>query len=78
VTIDFANIYKISLPPNQEFNKRFGDWGYAYHGTKGQFVGSILTSGLRGGQGCFCGGEKAVYMTPSIEYAAHPRYGCVE
>ena len=47
-----------------------------YHGTKGRFASSILRTGFRAGSvGCFReGDEQTVYLSPSINYAAHPRY----
>ena len=60
----------------QEFNAKCGNWYLAYHGTAGQHASSILASGLRvSTEGCFY--EKGVArlsLSPSIEYAAHPRY----
>lgn len=65
---------------DEDFESQFDDWGYLYHGTNSKYVGSILTSGLRGSRGlCYCGqDDHAVYMSPSIEYCGHPRYGCIE
>jgi len=50
-------------------------WSIAYHGTKFKCGLSILLSGLASstGDGCAAHGE-GVYMSPSIIYAAHPRY----
>ena len=60
----------------QEFDSKWADWHIAYHGTQGQFATSILTSGLKvSTQGCFYEeGIPRVYVSPSIEYSAHPRY----
>ena len=57
---------------------RYGLWPVAYHGTKSNAVNSILEQNFRPSEiGCFlnelCGME-ALYLTPSIEYAGHPRY----
>ena len=55
----------------------------AYHGTKSKFVTSTLTQGLRSStptaeKVCcyleYLGAAAALYLSPSIEYAAHPRY----
>ena len=55
----------------------------AYHGTKSNFVTSILTQGFCSStptaeKVCcfleFLGASAALYLSPSIEYAAHPRY----
>lgn len=72
--------FALNVCPDEEFEARYNGWGYLYHGTKGRFVGSILTSGFRASQGlCFCGKEDfAVYMSPSVEYCSHPRYGSIE
>lgn len=59
-----------------EFDSKWGSWHIAYHGTAGENAAKILTSGLRvSTQGCFYGdGQPRVYVSPSIEYCAHPRY----
>lgn len=60
----------------QEFDKKWGHWYLAYHGTQGEYAASILSSGLRiSTTGCFYQkGRPRVYVSPSIEYCAHPRY----
>ena len=59
-----------------EFDAQWGTWNVAYHGTRGEFATNILTSGLRISlHGCFYEeGLPRVYVSPSIEYCAHPRY----
>ena len=59
-----------------EFDSKWGKWHVAYHGTRGQNASNILTSGLRvSTAGCFYEeGTPRVYVSPSIEYSAHPRY----
>jgi alpha-kinase len=72
--------FSLNVCSDEDFESQFAGWGYLYHGTNSKFVGSILTSGLRASRGlCYCGqDDHAVYMSPSIEYCGHPRYGCVE
>ena len=59
-----------------DFDAKWGTWHVAYHGTAGQNASNILTSGLRvSNEGCFYEeGVSRVYVSPSIEYSAHPRY----
>lgn len=61
---------------DKEFDARWGSWYLAYHGTRGENASKILTSGLKvSTTGCFYNdGEPRVYVSPSIEYCAHPRY----
>lgn len=61
---------------DQAFNARWGSWHIGYHGTRGSVAPIILISGLRTSvKGCFeIKGRTSVYLSPSIEYAAHPRY----
>jgi hypothetical protein len=60
----------------KEFDARWGTWYVAYHGTRSENASKILTSGLRvSSNGCFFEvGVPRVYVSPSIEYCAHPRY----
>ena len=60
----------------KEFDKKWGNWYVAYHGTQGEFAASILSSGLRVSiPECYYEqGRPRVYLSPSIEYCAHPRY----
>eukprot|EP00854_Cymbomonas_tetramitiformis_P004921 gene4921-6003_t len=73
--------FSLNVCADHEFDQRYDHWGYVYHGTKSKHVGSILTSGIRGSATgmCYCGkDESAVYTSPSIEYAGHPRYARVD
>jgi hypothetical protein len=60
----------------KDFDARWGDWYIAYHGTRDANASKILTSGLKvSTTGCFYDdGVPRVYVSPSIEYCAHPRY----
>lgn len=40
---------------HRNFDDKYGNWAIMYHGTKGKLVGSILSSGFRAHDGCFCG-----------------------
>ena len=69
--------YCLNLGMTQdEFDEEVGDWPIVYHGTDPSNVSLILKQGMRPSDyGCFLQkGERAVYLTPSIEYAGHPRY----
>ncbi|CAF1352544.1 unnamed protein product [Rotaria sordida] len=57
----------------EEFDQRYGDYHVAYHGTKSAVAPDILNNGLRGSEGCYREGLN-IYLSPSIEYSAHPRY----
>ncbi|CAF3344531.1 unnamed protein product [Rotaria sp. Silwood2] len=57
----------------EEFDQRYSDYHVAYHGTKSAVASDILNNGLRGSTGCYREGLN-IYLSPSIEYAAHPRY----
>eukprot|EP00930_Biecheleria_cincta_P059787 TRINITY_DN45511_c0_g1_i1.p1 TRINITY_DN45511_c0_g1~~TRINITY_DN45511_c0_g1_i1.p1 ORF type:complete len:484 (+),score=73.16 TRINITY_DN45511_c0_g1_i1:106-1557(+) len=59
----------------------YKDWCIAYHGSKSQHVTSILAQGLQNPQrarqvshGQVGGTGRTIYLSPSIEYAAHPIY----
>jgi hypothetical protein len=67
--------YALKVADNkEEFDDRWGKWHIAYHGTKGELVGAILESGLKvSTKGCYLK-RPSVYVSPSIEYCAHPRY----
>jgi hypothetical protein len=73
--------YSIMVAPTaEEFDKRYGGWAVAYHGTKNYVAMSMLLNGLISSKsGCGISGsfEKAIYVSPSITYAAHPRYSRV-
>jgi hypothetical protein len=60
----------------KEFDSKWAGWPVAYHGTRGENASKILTSGLKvSTTGCFyAAGDPRVYVSPSIEYSAHPRY----
>ncbi|CAM2729518.1 unnamed protein product, partial [Rotaria socialis] len=67
--------FGIKVAENEnEFERKWGHWYVAYHGTKSNFADLILSSGLKTGPGCWAAGETVVYVSPSIEYCAHPRY----
>ncbi|CAF0921487.1 unnamed protein product [Didymodactylos carnosus] len=58
----------------EEFDQKWGDWYIAYHGTKSKVASDILNSGLRVSQGGCWTIRPCIYLSPSIEYCAHPRY----
>ncbi|CAF1207748.1 unnamed protein product [Adineta steineri] len=60
----------------KEFDAKWGNWNTTYHGTSGEFASSIITSGLKVRmRGCYYAkGIPRVYVSPSIEYSAHPRH----
>ncbi|CAF1094550.1 unnamed protein product [Didymodactylos carnosus] len=60
-----------------EFDERWGQWCIAYHGTEDTNAAPILNSGLRANHGIHGTLGKCVYVSPSIEYSAHPRYAKV-
>lgn len=62
--------FALNLCPDSEFEAKFKDYAFAYHGTAGKNVGPILASGFMGA--AYAQGD--VYMSPSIEYCSHPRY----
>lgn len=64
---------------DEQFEKEYGQWPIAYHGTAGSLAMVILLNGLRAsGHGCFLKpNQGAVYLSPSIEYSGHPRYAKV-
>ena len=57
---------------------RYGEWPVAYHGTRSNSLNSILEQGFRPStSGCFLHEMKGMHivnLSPSIEYAGHPRY----
>lgn len=59
-----------------EFDSKWGNWYIGYHGTSSKYATDILVSGLRvSTTGCFyIDGVPRIYLSPSIEYSAHPRY----
>lgn len=60
----------------QEFDAKWENWHIAYHGTANANALKILATGLKvSTDGCFFDeGIPRVYVSPSIEYSAHPRY----
>jgi len=60
-----------------EFDRKYGGWHVAYHGTNHELAATILTSGFMPAVGARSGKEEVVYFSPSIEYAGHPRYAKV-
>lgn len=58
----------------EEFDKKWGSWKNAYHGTASASVMSILSTGLRSATGVFSWDSPVVYVSASILYASHPRY----
>jgi len=58
------------------FNAKWGLWHIAYHGTQSSYAPFILTSGLRvlTQRHCIPRNHQTICLSPSIEYAAHPRY----
>lgn len=61
-----------SLYVTDHFDEKFNGWCIAYHGTKFAHGLSILLSGLKPAINDAHG--PGIYVTPSIIYAAHPRY----
>merc|ERR1712125_4186 len=53
-----------------DFEQKYGGKVCLYHGTTREVVGSILASGFQRTREGFSGA--GVYMSPSIEYCAHP------
>ena len=69
--------YSLDLGKTQEeFDEEFGSWPVVYHGTDPLNVNKILNNGIKpSDMGCFLKeGQRAVYLSPSIEYSGHPRY----
>lgn len=60
----------------KELDAQWGKWYVAYHGTRDENAPKILAAGLKiSTTGCFYdNGVPRVYVSPSIEYCAHPRY----
>lgn len=65
-----------SLYITGNFYKKFKGWCICYHGTKFSYGLSILLSGLKPAEVDEHG--TGIYATPSINYAAHPRYSEVK
>ena len=60
-----------------DFERKYGGWHVAYHGTNHELAATVLTSGFLPVRGAYSDGEAVVYFSPSIEYAGHPRYARV-
>ena len=67
----------------EEFEDKYDDWPVAYHGTHPKFSLKILKKGFHHSEKYKCHlprsdrKARAVYFSPSIEYAAHERYARV-
>lgn len=71
----------------EEFDRAYGDWHVAYHGTSKHCAMTILQNGLqptKDSKGAMSSStcylkpeEEALYLSPSIEYAGHPRYATI-
>ena len=59
------------------FDRKYDGWHVAYHGTRHVNSAAILTDGFIPKPGAYSEGKAVVYFSPSIEYAAHPRYARV-
>ncbi|CAF3352593.1 unnamed protein product [Rotaria socialis] len=70
--------YALKVTDNEaEFDQRWSSWHIAYHGTKGTIAAAILESSLKvSTSGCYLK-RPSVYVSPSIEYSAHPRYSSI-
>ncbi|CAF3423580.1 unnamed protein product, partial [Rotaria sp. Silwood2] len=60
----------------ENFYEKFNGWCICYHGTKFSSGLSILLSGLKPAE-IYAHGA-GIYVTPSINYACHPRYAEVK
>lgn len=66
---------------DKEFRLKYENWPVAYHGTSSTAAADIIVNGFRANnnQACFIKpSDEAVFLTPSIKYAGHPRYAKVE
>ncbi len=63
---------RYSFHLTDRFYEKFKGWCVCYHGTKFAYGLSILLSGLTPAKAADHGA--GIYATPSITYAAHPRY----
>ena len=59
------------------FDRKYDGWHVAYHGTRHALATLILVEGFIPKPGAYSEGKDVVYFSPSIEYAAHPRYAKV-
>ena len=65
----------------EQFDQKYKDWPVAFHGTSNRAAKDIIMNGFQAcnNQACFIdASEKAVFLTPSIKYAGHPRYAKVQ
>ena len=67
---------RYSFYVTDNFDEKFQGWCICYHGTKFAYGLSILLSGLKPAERNEHGA--GIYATPSINYAAHPRYSEVK
>ncbi|UJR12099.1 hypothetical protein I4U23_016277 [Adineta vaga] len=67
---------RISFYVTDNFDAKFNGWCIGYHGTKFAYGLSILLSGLKPADRAEHGA--GVYISPSINYASHPRYSEVK
>ena len=61
----------------EKFETLYGEWPVAYHGTHPSSSLKIFKHGFKRSEKCHCHlkpKEYGIYFSPSIEYAAHPRY----
>lgn len=64
-----------------EFSEKYQDWPVCYHGTSHSAALEIIFRGFRSFNNASCWiseGDKAVFVTPSIVYAGHPRYAKIK
>lgn len=61
----------------KNFDDEWTGSAVAYHGSAVLNATSILETGVRGTQGCYCDGNSVGYFSPSIAYCSHPRYAKV-
>jgi hypothetical protein len=67
---------RCSFYVTDNFDEKFNGWCISYHGTKFSFGLSILLSGLK--PAVIAAHGAGIYTSPSINYAAHPRYSEVK
>lgn len=67
---------RASLYVTDDFDGKFKGWCICYHGTKFAYGLSILLSGLK--PATIRAHGTGIYVTPSINYACHPRYAEVK
>jgi hypothetical protein len=67
---------RCSFYVTDNFDEKFKGWCICYHGTKFVYGLSILLSGLKPADQAVHGA--GIYVTPSVNYACHPRYSEVK